>query len=138
MFAALAEPSFAGGGFDELLLAGPALLLALLLLARLPDEFFAVGGGGAESALFWGGDGGGDAAKSRRVFWLTRPAKRSLAGGAPVRVSAGAAWKAALAAAAESGVALTTDDLRKKLTREVSKYRASRYSCKYTCYFNCL
>jgi hypothetical protein len=135
----LAEPSFAGGGFDELLLAGPALLLALLLLARLPDEFFAVGGGGAESALFWGGDGGGDAAEeSRRVFWWTRPAKRSLAGGAPVRVDAGAAWKAALAAAAESGVALTTDDLRKKLTREVSKYRASRYSCKYTCYFNYL
>jgi hypothetical protein len=104
--AALLESLFAGGGGGALLLAAAALLLALLFEALL------AGGGGWLSALFWdagGGAGGKAAAELFGVFWLTRPAKRSLAGGVLARVSqAGAAWNAALAAAAESGVALTT------------------------------
>lgn len=111
-FAVFAESSLAGGGPGGLPLAGAALFWALLLLALLAGARLADGGVGAESALFCGGGGGGgggDAAELPDVFWLTNPAKRSLAGGVLPRVSqAGAAWNAALAAAAVSWVALTT------------------------------
>src|ERR1700727_1804682 len=102
-FAALPESSLAGGG---LLLARAALLLAAELLS---------GGGGAASTLLFallfcgGGAGGCGGAESLGVFWLTRLPKRSLADGVLARVShEGAAWNAALAVAAASGVALTT------------------------------
>ena len=113
VFAALPESSFDGGGLGVLLLAGAGLLLAraaLLLAAELLS-----GGGGAASTLLFallfcgGGAGGCGGAESFGVFWLTRLPKRSLAGGVLARVShEGAAWNAALAAAAASGVALTT------------------------------
>jgi hypothetical protein len=92
----------------EALLPALALLLALFAGAALSDDggeafaSFCRGGGG-------GGGGGGVAEGSLGVFWLTRFPKRSFAGGALDRVSHdGAAWKAALAAAAASGVALST------------------------------
>ena len=109
-FAALPEALFAGGGFGELL-AGAALLLALSLLARLARALFAGGGGGTASALFWDGGGGGGSAdaESCGVLWLTKWPKRSLPGDVLARAShAGEAWNAAFAAAAVSGVALTT------------------------------
>src|SRR5580698_8195788 len=121
-FAALPESSFDGGGLGVLLLAGAGLLLAraaLLLAAELLS-----GGGGAASTLlfallFCGGAGGCGGAESFGVFWLTRLPKRSLADGVLARVShEGAAWNAALAAAAASGVALTTG---RPPTKELTK-----------------
>lgn len=126
-FAAFTESSLPGGGPGGLLLAGAALFWELLLLALLADARLAGGGGGAVSALFCvGGGGGSDALELPDVFWLTKPAKRSLAGGVLPRVSqAGAAWNAALAAAAVSWVALTTGrPPTKELTSQVSKDRA--------------
>ena len=122
--AALLELSFDGGGLGVLLLAGAGLLLAraaLLLAAELLS-----GGGGAASTLLFallfcgGGAGGCGGAESFGVFWLTRLPKRSLAGGVLARVShEGAAWNAALAAVAASGVALTTGrPPTKELTRQ--------------------
>lgn len=109
------EPELASG--DDPLLAllveslfvcacGAALLpaLAALLLALFAG---AAGAGGAFASLCWGGAGA--ALGSLGVFRLTRFPKRSFAGGALDRVSPdGAAWNAALAAAAASGVALST------------------------------
>jgi hypothetical protein len=122
-FAALPESSFDGGGLGALLLAGAGLLLAraaLLLAAELLS-----GGGGAASTLLFallfcgGGAGGCGGAESLGVFWLTRLPKRSLADGVLARVShEGAAWNAALAAAAASGVALTTG---RPPTKELTK-----------------
>jgi hypothetical protein len=61
------------------------------------------------------------------VFWLTRSPKKSFAVGWLARVSHdGAAWKAALAAAAESWVALTTGSSpARELKEMVSKDRAT-------------
>jgi len=132
-FAAFAESLLAGGGPGGLLLAGAALFWALLLLALLAGVFLAGGGGGALSALFCGGGGGSAGVESPDVFWLTKPANRSLAGGVLARVSqAGAAWNAALAAAAVSWVALTTGrPPTEKLALQVSKDRAIRVRKKY-------
>lgn len=86
--------------------------LAVLLSALFAGAASLVDGGEASASFCWGGDGGGGggaAAESLGVFWLTRFPKRSFAGGALDRVSHdGAAWNAALAAAAASGVALST------------------------------
>lgn len=121
--AALLESSFDGGGLGVLLAGAALLLLAAALL--LAGELLAGGGGPASLLLFalllfcGGGAGGCAAAESFGVFWLTRLPKRSLAGGVLARVShEGAAWNAALAAAAASGVALTTG---RPPTKELTK-----------------
>src|ERR1700733_5908280 len=123
--AALLESSFDGGGVGALLLLAGAALLLLVAALLLAGELLSGGGGPASLLLFalllfcGGGAGGCAAAESLGVFWLTRLPKRSLAGGVLARVShEGAAWNAALAAAAASGVALTTG---RPPTKELTK-----------------
>ncbi|MGA2054513.1 MAG: hypothetical protein ABSG88_04350 [Bradyrhizobium sp.] len=118
-FAALLESPLAGGGG-----VGAALLLALLalLLALLAGAALSAAGGGASGPFCAGGAGGDAAVESFCVFWLTKFPKRSFAGGVLDRVSQdGAAWNAALAAAAASWEALSTG---RSPARELAKQSA--------------
>ena len=69
----LPESSFAGGGFDELLLAGARIVIGVTVVGAAARRILRRGGGGADRAVLRRRRG--RRRESLRVFWPTRPAK---------------------------------------------------------------